>query len=229
MLRAVEATVGDPARVPRSFTVHFARRPEGEAVEIHTSVERAGRSLSTVTARMMQGDRLIAHAVTALSIARSGPSHNEARPPEVIPLERAEPRKLPPGAPGIAFHDQFDVRWAIPETPWSGAQTARSAAWIRPREPRPADAALLLTLSDALPPAVFAVAQAPGEFGHVPTIDLTVHFRAALPPPGLAAEDHLLASFTTRVVSDGFLEEDGEIFTPDGVLLAQSRQLAILA
>jgi len=229
ILRAIEATVDDAKRVPRSLTVHFARRPESEAVEIETTVERSGRSLTTVTARMVQGDRLIAHAVAALSLPRPGLQLHHATLPDVIPLERAEPRLAPVGATQIAFHDQFDMRWAIPETPWSGADTARAAAWARLAEPRLPDAALVATLADALPPAVFAVAREPGELGHIPTIDLTVHFRAPLPPEGMKPEDHLLLDFSTRVVSDGFLEEDGEIWTPDGVLLAQSRQLAILA
>jgi acyl-CoA thioesterase len=229
MLRAMEATVGDPERVPRSLTVHYVRRPDGEAVEIETTIERAGRSLTTVTARMVQGERLVAHAVAAFSRPRPGFAVHHARLPHVIPLERAERRTAPSGSANVAFHEQFDMRWAAPETPWSGAETARSAAWARLAEPRLPDAALLATLADSLPPAVFALAREPGELGAVPTIDLTVHFRAPLPPPGLAADDHLLVDFTTRVVSDGFLEEDGEIWTPDGTLLAQSRQLAILA
>ncbi|HKJ23817.1 MAG TPA: thioesterase family protein [Myxococcota bacterium] len=227
MLRAIEAAVGDPERVPRSLTVHYTRRPEGEAVEIETNVERAGRSLTTVTARMVQGDRLIAHAVAALSKPRPGMALHHARMPRVIPIERAGP-PASPSASKLAFHDQFEMRWAIPERPWSGAETARSAAWARLAEPRLPDAALVTTLADALPPAVFAVAREPGELGAIPTIDLTVHFRAPLPPPGLGPDDSLLLDFTTRVVSDGFLEEDGEIWTPDGRLLAQSRQLAIL-
>ena len=229
MLRAIEATVADPERTPRSLSVHYTRRPQGEAVEIETCVERAGRSLTTVTARMLQGDRLVAHAVAALSQARPGPEIQLAQLPEVIPLAHAERRRPTGDGPAIPFHDQFEIRWAIPETPWSGAERARSAAWIRLPEPRPVDAAFVATVADALPPAIFAVAKQPGEMGHIPTIDLAVHFRASLPPPGLGPEDHLLASFETRLVSDGFLEEDGEIWTPGGVLLAQSRQLAILA
>jgi acyl-CoA thioesterase len=228
MLRAMEAAVADPERAPRSLTVHYLRRPEGHDVEIETTLERAGRSLSTVTARMVEGDRLVAHAVAALSKARSGRAVQHARMPEVIPLERAKPRESPAGSSVIPFHRQFDIRWAVPETPWSGSESARATAWIRLAEPHPWDAALLATVADALPPAVFSLAKEPGELGHVPTIDLSVHFRASLPPPGLAAEDFLLASFRTRVISEGFLEEDGEIWAPDGTLLAQSRQLAIL-
>jgi acyl-CoA thioesterase len=56
-----------------------------------------------------------------------------------------------------------------------------------------------------------------------PTIDLTVHFRATLPVAG-----PLLARFRTRFVRDGYFEEDGELWTRDGMLVAHSRQLALL-
>ena len=62
----------------------------------------------------------------------------------------------------------------------------------------------------------------------VPTIDLTVHFRASLPLKGAKAEDYYLAVFRAREAREGFFEEDGEIWSRDGILMAQSRQLAIL-
>ena len=62
----------------------------------------------------------------------------------------------------------------------------------------------------------------------VPTIDLTVHFRRPLPHTGTAADDFMLAVFRTNAAADGFMEEDGEIWAPDGTLLAQCRQLALL-
>ena len=57
-----------------------------------------------------------------------------------------------------------------------------------------------------------------------PTIDLTVHFRAPLPLEGRL----LLGRFQTKLVRDGFFEEDGELWAPDGTLVAQSRQLGLL-
>ena len=56
-----------------------------------------------------------------------------------------------------------------------------------------------------------------------PTIDLTIHFRAPLPYSG-----PVLARFTSRLARDGYFEEDGELWSPDGTLVAQSRQLALL-
>jgi acyl-CoA thioesterase len=56
-----------------------------------------------------------------------------------------------------------------------------------------------------------------------PTIELTVHFRAPLP----AAGEWVLGVFETKVARDGFFEEDGTLWTEDGELIAQSRQLAL--
>jgi acyl-CoA thioesterase len=41
-------------------------------------------------------------------------------------------------------------------------------------------------------------------------------------------DDYVLAVFRSRYASEGFVEEDGEIWSPDGQLLAQSRQLAVM-
>ncbi|HLL92227.1 MAG TPA: acyl-CoA thioesterase domain-containing protein, partial [Solirubrobacteraceae bacterium] len=54
LLRALMLTVADPVRAPRSLTVHYPRAPEPGPVRIRTVVERAGRSLSTLSARMEQ-------------------------------------------------------------------------------------------------------------------------------------------------------------------------------
>ena len=57
--------------------------------------------------------------------------------------------------------------------------------------------------------------------GWVPTVELTVHVRAR-PAPG-----PLRCRFTTRFVTGGALEEDGEVWDSADVLVAQSRQLAL--
>ena len=64
--------------------------------------------------------------------------------------------------------------------------------------------------------------------GGVPTVDLTVHFRAPLPLPDSPPDAWVLAVFRSRLARDGFVEEDGEIWSRDGTLIAQSRQLALL-
>ena len=60
----------------------------------------------------------------------------------------------------------------------------------------------------------------------VPTVDLTIHFRN--PGHVVSAGEFCLTRFRTRVAAEGFVEEDGEIWSRDGVLLAQSRRLAAI-
>ena len=99
--------------------------------------------------------------------------------------------------------------------------TARSAAGSGCASERQLDAPAIALLADAWFPAPWPRL---AELAPAPTIDLTVHFRSPLPLP----DSLLLGRFTTKLVRDGFFEEDGELWTPDGTLVAQSRQLGLL-
>ena len=43
----------------------------------------------------------------------------------------------------------------------------------------------------------------------------------------MGPDDHVLVRFSTRLAVGGVWEEDGEIWTPGGELIAHSRQLAL--
>src|SRR3954468_20241626 len=60
LVKAVGASVGGHARAARCLPIHYTAAPTEGPVRIRTTVERAGRSLTTVSARMEQGERLIA-------------------------------------------------------------------------------------------------------------------------------------------------------------------------
>ena len=62
----------------------------------------------------------------------------------------------------------------------------------------------------------------------VPTIDLTVHIRCVQALRRMQPADWMAVRFRTTVASEGFLEEDGELWSPDGTLVAHSRQLGLL-
>ena len=66
-----------------------------------------------------------------------------------------------------------------------------------------------------------------GRFVAAPTLDLTIHIRRPLPPAGMGADDYVLGRFWSRLAVGGVWEEDGELWTPGGELIAQSRQLAL--
>ncbi len=89
---------------------------------------------------------------------------------------------------------------------------------IRFADGRPFDARSLALFADAFPPPVFDVI----DVAWVPTLELTVHFRAH--PSGR----WLHSVFRTRFAFGGLLEEDGEIWDESGSLVAMSRQLAAM-
>jgi acyl-CoA thioesterase len=194
-------------------------------------VERAGRSLTTVSGRLEQEGKLIALALAAYSQAWEGPLLNTAPMPEVEPPNpdhRPPPDvEVNPEAIGVsradppAFVRRLSMQHRFGEPSFSGADRGEVGGWLGLRERRPLDAPAIAVLADAWFPAPWPMLTA---LAPAPTIDLTVHFRAPLPLP----DSLLLGRFTSTLVRDGFFEEDGQLWTPDGTLVAQSRQLGLL-
>jgi acyl-CoA thioesterase len=226
VLRALEQAVGDPARSPRSLTIHYARAPRPGPIEIETVLEREGRSLSTLSVRVEQEGLAVALGLCAFSVPWRGPEIDDLPLPGVAgpdPVREAGTARSF-GAPPFTEHLIVQARFQGP--PLTGERRPMEAgAWIGLAEARPLDAPVLAFLSDALIPSPF---MAIGEPAPAPTVDLTVHFRTPT-PRGPDANPHELcfAHVSSRLVHEGFFEEDGVIWAADGTVLAQSRQLAI--
>lgn len=221
VIRALELAVADRERSARSVTMHFLRVPEPGPVEVAATVERAGRSLTTLSARLEQDGRLLGLALGAWSRPWPGPLLDGAPMPAVAPPgPRAPAGDLGRGEPP-PFTRRLTMQHRFGAPPFSGAAEGETGGWLGLLERRPLDAAAVAVLADAWFPAPWPrlTALAPA-----PTIDLTIHYRSPLP----LADDLLLGRFRNRVVRDGFFDEDGELWAPDGTLVAQSRQLALL-
>jgi acyl-CoA thioesterase len=224
VLRAMTERVGDPARAPRSLTLHYVSPADVGPVRVTTSVERVGRSLTSCSARLHQGDRLVALAMAAFSAPRPGPVFCDLEMPDVAPPDAIDPVAIHPDAPAIAH--RWDTRWAIGDKPWQDAPPAREAVaggWIRLEEPQVLDACAVAAITDAWVPPLFSRMREPIV---LPTIDLTVHFRVSLPLSDATPDDYLLAVFRNTAANEGFVEESGEVWSKTGTLVAQSRQLA---
>jgi acyl-CoA thioesterase len=217
------AELADPEREPRSLTCHYLRPPRPGDVRLDVALERAGRSLSTVTARLSQDGRLCVLGVGAFAPALPAAADYAGAPPEAPPPDRVAPLDLRPGLPPMVA--RFEMRPALGAPPLSGADEALAGGWLRFAQPRPVDALALAMYADAWVPAPFARLRAPVA---APTIDLTVHFRAPAAAAALAPEEPVLAVFRSSTAAGGFFDEDGELWSRDGVLLAHSRQLALL-
>ncbi|HEY5142131.1 MAG TPA: thioesterase family protein [Solirubrobacteraceae bacterium] len=223
VLRAMRAELADRARPARSLTLHYLRPPGDGELRIDVAIERGGRRLSSLSARVSQDGRLCVLALAAFSAGFDRTVSFGARMPDAPPWESIEPYPPFPEMPAIAR--RIEMRPAVGAPPFSGAAEALTGGWLRLREPRPLDEVALALYADAWLPALFPAL--PGAVG-VPTIDLTVHFRA--PEVAATADPNapVLGVFRSTDAAEGFIEEDGELWSPDGVLLTQSRQLALL-
>ncbi|MFQ5698540.1 MAG: acyl-CoA thioesterase [Myxococcota bacterium] len=228
VLRALTAQVGDPERAVRSLSVHFPSAPAEGCARIETRTERSGRSLTTVSATLVQEGRTCALALAAFSRPRAAPELQAAELPRVSPPE-ACPAPEPAAIP-IPLRERYESRVALAPALPGEAPIARAGGWIRLCEPQPADACVIAALCDAWPPTLMGHAWPEGYRAPLgfPTVDLTVHFRCALPLPHHDPAAYHLVQFSTQLVRDGFVDEEGEIWTPDGQLIAQSRQLGVL-
>lgn len=214
--RAAEAAAGRPLR---SVTLHFLAAPGAGPLEVTAAVERNGRSFTVVSARIEQAGRPVTLALATLgALGNAGAEWNGSAPPAALPAAEAAP--VPAEATGTpAFFRNYELRPAL-----RAAGGEETGGWLRTAAPRALDAPLAVAMADAWMPSAFV---ALGRTVAAPTLDLTIHLRRPLPPPDMAPEDFVLVRFATRLSVAGVWEEDGELWTPGGELLAQSRQLAL--
>ena len=223
ILKALLAGQPDQERRIRSFTTHYLAAPKTGPIQIRTTIERTGKSMTYMSARSMQDGRTVAMSLAAFSVEWPGLTFDDHPAPEVVPPDEGFP--VPPEGDNIpAFLGNFDMRWIFGDPPFTGADEALVGGWYRLREPVVADEPVVACFLDAWPPAVFPRAD---QLVVAPTIDLTMHFRTTLPVKGAAADDFYLGRFKSRMSRDGFFEEDGELWTKDGELIAECRQLAL--
>jgi len=224
LTHGVDRCLGDPGRQMRSLTVHYLRPPSAGDALVGVEVVRSGRSVAFCRVRLVQNGDVKLLATGAWGTGRGGLEHDRWSmpivdgPPETCPTID-EVRQADP----LPLHGQWDLRAARGRM-FGGSSSAELAWWIRPRTPRLLDAPLVAAMTDAMPPPIFAVST---EAMAVPTLDLTVHIRAQLDQIGWQPGDWILARFVSRSASGGFIEEDGELWTADGTLVAHSRQLAL--
>lgn len=195
-------------------------------VDIVVQPLKQGRSLTTMRAMMSRDGRDLLQVTGVFADAdrpvsevthRAGSPPDLPGPDECVTAVPATDAPFPPPFIGkIDLRiDPIDARALIGER--SGE--ARVSGWFRLRDGEPLDANAVVLASDAMPPAIFNLDL---PIGWTPTVDLAVQVRDPKP------EGWLAVVFRTRFITDGLLEEDGEIWNQDGHLVGLSRQLALV-
>ena len=225
LLRGLQLTAEHGRKAPRSLTVHYLRTATAGLVELRCTKERSGGSLETVGLRLLQDGKPVVVGLGAVAAARPSPALRDARMPAVKPWREVEVSHflsdcdVSDVAPTFAL--QLEYRQCLGPAPLSGGQEALTGGWLRFRDGRPLDLAAAAMLMDAWWPAVWSRLRA---VPRTPTIDLTLHFRDRPAP----TPEPVLAVFRTRLAQDGLMDEEGELWSGDGRLLVQSRQLSML-
>jgi acyl-coenzyme A thioesterase PaaI-like protein len=223
ILRGLTMAVADESRAPQTLTVQFVREPKFGSAELHVKVERLGRSLTSLSARLMQGGEPVALALAMFAVQMSGLEFDDLPMP---PVEGPWPdrrslisEQAPPFAHNLVLQPRFG-------RPFQGrADPMIAGGWTGLLERRPLDAPALALLCDAWfsPPYVRLERFVPS-----PTVTFSVYFRARLDPIGVGHDELCLARFETQLVRDGSFERHGAIWAADGAVLAQSHQLQLL-
>lgn len=214
-------------RTLASVSARFLNPATPGPAEIDVETLKEGRSTSTLQAMMVGGGRTL--LTTSATFVEPGEGWAEVTmshgsPPDLPPPERCirlipgDDAPLPP-----PFTSKVEV-YLHPEDASLGTgrpgEMPEVRGWFRLLDEEPIDAYGLVVAADAFPPAVFNSGL---PLGWTPTVDLTVHVRDPGPHHWVACR------FYTRFVTGGWLEEDGEIWDTSGRLVAQSRQLALVA
>jgi acyl-CoA thioesterase len=223
ILTAAAGAAAGPGQIVRSLTTHYLEPPRAGPFELGVERLRASRSTTTLALRLRQGDALRLAGLAVAIRGRSGPELADATMPAVSRFEETAVTEVDQslGGRSPAFATRLEYRHCIGPPPFGGGSESLTGGWVRFRDGRPIDLPAAALLTDAWWPAVSSRLRAAP---HAPTVDLTVHFRRPPPPAG----EPVLAVFRSRLTVDGFMDDEGELWSTDGRLLVQSRQLAVL-
>jgi len=203
---------------PISTAASFLRVARPGPAEVHVETRKTGRTTEVARVILVQEDLPVVEALIT-----SGTLDGTAEP-----VYSASADGLPPLEECVLFGDEqpepgfaakVEMRYAADTMGWlDGQPTGRPEmrSYFRLREQREPDGVVLALAVDSLPPVVLNT----GASGWAPTVELTWYMRAVPAPGWLALHGR------GRLVSDGWFDEDVEVWDSRGRLVAQSRQIA---
>lgn len=218
--RAMQHRLG-PGRPLRSALVAFVGPVFPGPARIELDVLRAGRSLTSVDARVLQEGQARTRVTACFGEGRDtciqipGPHRPTATPPEEIEPMPYIPDVVP------AFTQHFDFRWTSP-LPFLGAKEAHIQGWIRARDDSNLDTAALLSLIDAWPPPEIATQDRPYPLS---SITWQANLLTVLPEKGVPPDAWWFYESKATWADGGYADSWSTLWAPDGRPAAKSRQM----
>ncbi|WP_375412963.1 acyl-CoA thioesterase [uncultured Bradyrhizobium sp.] len=226
MLRAIlehPQRAGDPLSLTVNFCALIAQGP----FDLDVRLIKANRSTQHWSVELTQGgDDVATFATAVFAVRRPSWSYQPAQHLPATPFGQTRP--YPKSGLGMSWVKQYDFRFVEGEPQFGGSPhltpaSAFSRLWIGDTKPRPVDVLSLMSMSDAFFGRIFHVRN---EFVPFGTVSLTTYFHTDA--DDLAAEDisHVLAVADARIFHKRYGDQNGELWSPNGRLLATTTQIA---
>jgi acyl-CoA thioesterase len=221
-LNAMTGALHNPEQSPRSMTIHFFRPFSDGPLRVETTVERAGRSMSNISARLYSNDKLAGIAIANFGVWREFNEFRALGAPDVAPIRRDETPVA--SLLGVPAHEHFDLFPRI-GTFARGGGDAHVGGWVVQRELDTIDHLVIPVVADLWIPAAYHRWTVPSP---AVSVDITTHFRAPVPRDDMAPTAPIFVDLRTAGSIGGYVDEDVNVFNASGVLLAQSRQMRFI-
>jgi acyl-CoA thioesterase len=223
----LRALIDHPQRAghPLALTVNYCAPVAQGAFDLDVRLVKANRSSQHWSVEMTQGGGDVATLATAVfAERRSSWDHQQASFPGATPFEQT----LPYPSLAMSWAKQYDFRFVEGEPKFGDAPAATpshaySKLWISDRVPRKIDLLSLTSMSDAFFGRIFHARHQLVPFG---TVSLTTYFH--VDAADLATEDitRVLAVADAKIFHKSYCDQNGELWSPSGRLLATTTQIA---
>ena len=209
---------------PVALTVNFAAPVADGEIRFVARPVRTNRSTQHWIIEAQQTEGVVATATAVFAVRRETWSDVEAVMPANMPAPDTLSRMTVKGMP--AWPQRYDMRFvegAFPAAFDEQEQAhSRSTLWVRDEPVRPLDFAALAAISDSFFPRIYIRRRRRALIG---TVSLTTYFHADSALLAQVGERHVLGVAKALNYRHGYFDQTGELWSPEGQLLASTHQL----
>ncbi len=218
MSRALGACV-EPSRTLRSMTAELCGPTQPGAAQVRVEMLRAGSQVSTLAARLIQGENVQAHAVAIFGNQRTTERDRVTLPAPVLkPWREVEVAPVaPPFGPDFGQFFEFRPTAALPFSQ-QGPACAEGFIWCKTDAQR-WNAASIVCCADAFWPSTFVI-----ESGPRPMATIAFTFELCIDPARIDPQTPLFHRAKPAAIAGGYVIEFRELWTCSGELVALNQQ-----
>lgn len=185
---------------------------------------RDGKNVTQMQAQLIQNDRVAVQAMAAFGTDRISKLNRPAEPAK-LPATPKKPNWIPQ-IPKVTpkFQRHIDMKIVEGGFPFTGRHKDIYNGWMRLSDaPAAITDAHLIALIDVWPPTVLQQLKWPA-----PASTLSWNVEFIHPHPPIQPSDWMSYQCQTRQAAQGYAHTEANIFTPDGTLIAISRQVVTI-